>query len=313
MDVARLGGLRVGGRSRDGGLEFQKMSLVQDPEKSLATYYGQPLLKEPVWIWTVPAYFYVGGVAGAALVLGATAQIQDDGGSLLSLVRKSRWIGLVGETSGAILLIADLGRPERFLNMLRVLNPRSPLSIGSWVLAVGGTLSGASVLLPGRLGNAAGLAAGALGVPLAGYTGVLLASSAIPVWQGARRSLPVLFVASAVASCASLLEMMEFSPREEKVVRTFSVIGKAAELICMETLETELSKVGERPLRDGLSGTLWTASKVLTAASLVVTLMPGQSKKNRIAGVLGTLAGLGLRFAVFHAGVRSSRSSNSGR
>jgi formate-dependent nitrite reductase membrane component NrfD len=293
-------------------VEFQKVNLVQDSEKSLTTYYGQPMLKQPVWIWTVPAYFYVGGVAGAALVLGAAAQIQDDDGSLWSLIRTSRWIGLVGEASGSILLIADLGRPERFLNMLRVLNIRSPLSIGSWVLAAGGALAGASVALPRLLRDAAGLAAGALGIPLAGYTGVLLANSTIPVWKGAHRSLPVLFVASAVASCASLLEMMEFSPREERIVRTFGVMGKAAELICMKSLESEVSsnrKVGG-PLRSGFPGALWTASKVLTAASLVVTLMPGQSRKNRVAGVLGTLAGIGLRFAVFHAGVRSSRTSD---
>src|SRR5688572_10998726 len=99
------------------------------------TYYDQPMLKRPVWIWSVPVYFYVGGVAGAALVLGAAAQTVDAPG-LRGLIRKCRWIGAIGHGLGTFLLIIDLGRPERFLNMLRTFNPRSPLSVGSWVLAL---------------------------------------------------------------------------------------------------------------------------------------------------------------------------------
>src|SRR5688572_25385138 len=170
------------------------------------TYYNQPLLKRPVWIWSVPAYFYVGGVAGAALVLGAAAQSIDrqrfDG-----LIRKCRWTGAAGHGVSAFLLIIDLGRPERFLNMLRTLNLSSPLSIGSWVLTIGGAFSGASLLdgcalpglhslrsslLPKRAADAAALGAGLMGIPLAGYTGVLLAGTAIPVWQKSRKMLPVL-------------------------------------------------------------------------------------------------------------------------
>ncbi len=284
------------------------MTLVPRDETGLTTYYDRPALKEPVWIWTVPAYFYAGGVAGAALVLGAVAQFRD-GDELRTLVRTTRWIGAAGQLLGSVFLIVDLGRPERFFNMLRVLRPSSPLSIGSWVLAIGGSAAGASVVLPGRAADAAGAVAGALGIPLAGYTGVLLATSAIPVWQGARHWLPALFVASSVASCASLFEMMNVSKREERVVRTFGVIGKSAELLCMNGAERELSRhdaVG-RPLKEGAPGALWTASKVLTAASLALTLMPGQSKAKRVAGVLGTLAGIGLRFAVFYAGSTSSR------
>ncbi|HET9594271.1 MAG TPA: polysulfide reductase, partial [Anaeromyxobacteraceae bacterium] len=39
------------------------------------SYYGMPVLKEPVWKWYIPAYFYVGGAAGAAAALGAAAQL----------------------------------------------------------------------------------------------------------------------------------------------------------------------------------------------------------------------------------------------
>jgi formate-dependent nitrite reductase membrane component NrfD len=94
---------------------------------ALATYYDRPILKQPVWIWTVPAYFYVGGVAGAALVLGAVAQLTGDS-ELRRLVRTCRSIGAAGHVIGSALLIYDLGRPSRFFNMLRVFNVKSPLS-----------------------------------------------------------------------------------------------------------------------------------------------------------------------------------------
>ena len=98
------------------------------------TYYERPVLKEPVWIWAVPSYFHVGGAAGAASVLGAAAQA---GGreQLSGLIRNCRRMALASLVAGTGFLIMDLGRPARFLNMLRVFRPTSPMSVGSWVLA----------------------------------------------------------------------------------------------------------------------------------------------------------------------------------
>ena len=95
-----------------------------------------------------------------------------------------------------LLLISDLGRPERFLNMLRVFKVTSPMSVGSWVLVVsGGASSTAAALeLTGRLPPVEGLAEAvsfATGPPLATYTGTLLANTAIPVWSEARRRAAV--------------------------------------------------------------------------------------------------------------------------
>ncbi|MGH2724127.1 MAG: NrfD/PsrC family molybdoenzyme membrane anchor subunit [Actinomycetota bacterium] len=280
------------------------------------TYYDRPVLKEPVWIWAVPAYFYLGGTAGAASVLGSAAQARDRD-RLAGLVRRCRWLSAVGVAAGTALLVHDLGRPARFLNMLRVFRPTSPLNVGSWVLATAAPATGAAALLSGRrdgvlkgVGDAAGHAAGVLGLPMSGYTAVLLANTAVPAWQGAGRALPALFVASSVSGAASLLELMDLTEDEEKVVGRFGVAGKVAEVAAMSAVERETGRVERvaRPLREGLSATLWKAARAMTAGSLALSLLPGRSKGKRVAsGILGTAGAVALRFAVWHAGRVSSR------
>ncbi|HXJ62383.1 MAG TPA: NrfD/PsrC family molybdoenzyme membrane anchor subunit [Actinomycetota bacterium] len=280
------------------------------------TYYERPVLKEPVWISAVPTYFWVGGAAGAAAVLGAAAQVVDRDG-LAGLVRRARWMSTVGAGVGGTLLVVDLGKPSRFLNMLRVFRPSSPMSVGSWVLAGFTPLAGAAAVtnrsggVMGLAGDGAGLAAGALGMPLAGYTAVLLSNTAVPVWQGTLRSLPALFMSSGVTAAASLLCMLELTEREERAVRRFGIAGKVADLVASKGVEHEADRVESvgRPLHEGLSGTLWKASEALTAASLALSLLPGRRSRARrvVEGTLGAAGSLAMRFAVFHAGKASSR------
>ena len=169
------------------------------------SYYDLPLLKPPVWTWEVPVYFFAGGAAGAAAVLGVAAQLT---GGDEELVRDARWIALIGSAVSAPLLIADLGRPERFLNMLRVFKPQSPMSVGVWTLAAFGGATAGAVLLPFKpLRDLSALFAGATGLVMATYTGVLLGVSAIPVWKEHAGFLPVHFGTSALGSAVSLLEL----------------------------------------------------------------------------------------------------------
>src|SRR5207237_1114238 len=114
----------------------------------------------------------------------------------------------VAHVVSPILLISDLGRPERFLNMFRVFKVTSPMSVGSWILGASGTASGAAALLEllGKwrpLKYTAEVVSALTGAPLATYTGTLIADTAIPVWHEARRELPFLFGASAVASAGA--------------------------------------------------------------------------------------------------------------
>ena len=279
------------------------------------TYYDRPMLKEPVWIWAVPLYFYVGGLSGAALTMAAAAQMVD-GARLWKFVKHCRLIGGIGGGIGSGLLIADLGKPSRFLNMLRVFRPTSPMSVGAWVLAGAGPIGMGTALWshkPGFRGRAAdvfGLAGGALGMPLAGYTAVLISNTAVPVWQSARRALPFLFISASMASLASFYQLVGVPRSARTILTVFGTAGRVAELAATRAVEKEAGKVERvaRPLREGPSGILVKAAGILNAASLILSLWPGRSRKRQLAaGILGTAGSIVLRYGIYYAGRASAR------
>ncbi|HZX66319.1 MAG TPA: NrfD/PsrC family molybdoenzyme membrane anchor subunit [Myxococcales bacterium] len=282
------------------------------PERAESTadadsYYGLPMLKEPVWKWPIPTYFYVGGVAGASAVLGAAAGRTGDP-ALRSLCERTRLFAAGGAMASAALLIWDLGRPSRFLNMMRVFRPTSPMNLGTWIISAFGGFATVAALLRkhrsgplGAFGDASATAAGCLGLPLAGYTGVLLASTSVPLWQGARTALPPLFMASAVTSAASALDLCTLPPAAQRAVRRFGIAGKIAEIVLATLLVREAGTVPRvvQPLHESK---LWKASKLSVAASLAA----GVLRMRRAAGWLGTLGSLALRFSIVRAGRAST-------
>jgi len=284
------------------------------------TYYGRPLLKESVWTADIPLYFFAGGAAGAALALGAAVQLGARGARARRELRKlsatCHWIGITGSTAGAALLIHDLGRPTRFLNMMRVFRPTSPMNMGTWILAGAAPTAITTGLfinrggLLGRIGETAGYASGVFGVGLACYTGVLVANSAIPAWQESRRWLPVAFAGSAVSAAAGVLELFYEGGRAERITQKFGAIGRATEVAAAKLMERSASNVPRvgLPFRSGVSGALWKSAGVLTMASLVLSLIPGRSRTiRRLAGGLALGGSLCLRFAVQEIGQASAR------
>jgi formate-dependent nitrite reductase membrane component NrfD len=272
-------------------------------DASDVTYYDVPLLKEPVWRWYIPAYFVCGGVAGASSTLGAAAR------RLPRLRRRCHRLSLVALLLGTAALVADLGRPSRFVNMLRVFRPTSPMNMGSWLLAAYGPAAGAAAVLPGTLADAAGVVAGVAGLPLSGYTGVLVAATAVPAWQEASQSLPVLFTASGIAGAASLLALGDHSDDEAAVLRRYGIAGKVGELAASAALEHEVGAVEAvaRPYKQGRSGLLWRLAHGLTAISLLLSLPRKRARRREQLGALTGLAGSVLvKVAVAEAGKASA-------
>ncbi len=272
------------------------------------SYYGRPILKEPVWKSEIPLYFFTGGIAGASSVLHGLARLARNDG----LAKRSLYIGAVADAVSPMLLVSDLGRPERFLNMLRVFKVTSPMSVGSWILAVssGASNTAAALELLGILRPAKWLAEAVSfvsGPPLATYTGALIANTAIPVWGEARDELPWLFgasgAASAGAAAAIVTPLADAGP-----ARRAAIGGVVAELGLMQLMERKLGFVGE-VYSQGEAGKYGRISKACTAAG--AGLLAWRGKRSRTAAATGgalVLAGeLALRWSVFKAGFQSAR------
>jgi len=277
------------------------------PEPEFESYYGRPIIKQPTWKTPeVPLYLFLGGMAGASAVLAEGAALTGRPG----LERIGRYAAAGGGGAGTVFLILDLGRPERFLNMLRVFKVTSPLSVGSYILAPFGTLTAVAVgsRITGwfpRLGRLAGLGSAALGPALATYTGALLANTAVPVWHEGHRELPVVFGASGAAAGGGLATLLAPASESGPAVR-MGVLGGAGELAASVVMERRLGMVGE-PYRKGRSGRLTQLSRALTVGGLALTTVGRRSGLLRRLGGAALVAGsVTLRFAVFEAGRASA-------
>jgi formate-dependent nitrite reductase membrane component NrfD len=250
------------------------------------------------------------------MALGAALELRRDA-SVDQLIQRCHLIGFIGTTVSGALLIYDLGRPMRFLNMLRVFRPTSPMNIGAWVLSItGGTAAGAVVLrrTPGRLrraGEILGIISGIAGLALATYTGVLVANTAVPLWQAGRKVLPILFGASAVASVGSALDLLCENNEQRRISTLFGNAGRIGELAASHAFERQISVVPTvgRSLKRGLSGVMWKTASLLTASSVAVSVLSrGRTRPAQVtAGLLGTLGSLLMRFTVERAGNASAQ------
>jgi polysulfide reductase-like protein len=280
-------------------------------------YYGLPLLKPPVWTWEVPVYFFVGGAAGASSVVAAIAEWT---GRDAILVRDAEWIAAAGGALSAALLTADLGRPERFLNMLRVFKPQSAMSVGSWTLAAFSSLSAASAFgtavdrrvggsAPIRLFHRAGAPAAALlGTVMSTYTGVLIGATAIPVWNANVRLLPLHFGTSGMASAVALLELLG---HDDDALQRLGTAAAAIETATGVIIELHRD-AATSPLREGASGALTRLGGVLSGPIPLVCRALGSRRPafRRAAGLSALAGSLITRLAWLAAG-RASASSTS--
>jgi hypothetical protein len=302
------------------GREARSWSHALDPQErarretagagrsSGASYYDKPIIKPPVWEERdIAGYLFAGGLAGASSILAAGADLT----GRPVLARRSRVCASAALAASLTALVHDLGRPSRFLNMLRVFKPTSPMNMGSWLLGAYGPLNAAAVAsdtlgVAPTAGRIAGIGAGVLGAGVASYTGALIADTAVPAWHEGWRELPFLFAGSAAAAAGGYGLLV--APEEESApARRMAALGAAAELAAEQLLERRLGSTAQT-LHDGLAGRRLTAAKALTAVgALGAAIVP----RNRLARALSgaaLLAGSALaRFGIFEAGMASAR------
>ena len=306
------------------------------------TYYDRPMIKPSLWRWYIPGYFWLGGIAGGAAVIGAAARYLG-GSSGRVTARHARYLSLGLSVVAPAMLIADLHRPERFYRMFRVFKVSSALSVGTWILTGFGAVSGAlavrqaaedGVIIPresglGRLARTAipegplTVAHGALGMGLGGYTGTLLAATAVPLWAAGGVLLGPLFASTALASGAGALGLLsliagkrdddsEQARQSVALVEAASSISQLALVAARDALVT--SRINQ-PLRRGRWGALYRGGAVGGGmlAPLALRLagrFAGPRAARTLSGVSATLSLVGAlaeRVALLEAGKVSAR------
>ncbi len=260
------------------------------------TYRDAPIVKPPVWTWEIPLYFFVGGVAGVAAVIAAAAHFS--GAAHAALARDAKWISVIGALASPALLISDLGRPARFLYMLRVFKLQSPMSVGVWTLVLFTSAAVAALLPIDVLADIATLVAAASGAILATYTGVLIGATAIPVWARNVDILPMHFGASGLGAAVSILELLG---HRTAAMNALGIVAASVETVLVFVL-----------LKRGSSfGRLMHGAEILSGPiPLALRIFASQVPAIRIATAVLTIIGsLLTRFAWIAAGRRSAAAS----
>jgi hypothetical protein len=298
-------GALTGSKSRRRRRRGGEQAMV--PDATFTSYYGKPIINSPVWSPVdIGGYLFLGGLAGASSGLAAAADLTGRRG----VAKVSKVGAAVGATLSLAALVHDLGKPSRFINMLRVFKVTSPMSVGSWLLAgyapaaIASAGSAVTGILP-RLGLAAGAGAAVLGPGVSTYTAALVADTAVPAWHDAFREMPFLFAGSSAASAGGLA--LAAGPASEAgLPRRLALLGAAMEVAATHRLERRLGMVAE-PYSEGKSGALMKAGEGMLLAGADAAVA-GRRKPwlGRVGGGLLVAASALTRLGIFQAGMASA-------
>src|SRR5207253_1642817 len=262
-------------------------------------YYGQAVVKPPVWTWEIPIYFFMGGIAGMSAVIASGAVIFHH----LDLARTAIWVAsIAGAILSPILLIMDLGRPHLFLNMLRVFKHRSAMSMGAWILSLFGACAvpglitlelHAHQIFAGTLDQLLSIAddififgAAIFGTLLATYTGVLIGASAIPAWFLHRTLLPIHFGTAGLGSAAALLELLGHRIAALNFLGFYAATVETALLIW---LSIDKHGVADRAIHEHSSGWLIRIGEILNGPLALILRFFGLVPFAAISFLIGAL------------------------
>jgi hypothetical protein len=277
------------------------------PRAEFTSYYGKPVINQPVWESPdIPGYLFLGGLAGGASLLAAGADLT--GRPVLGRVSKSA--AFVAGAVSVAALVHDLGRPARFLNMLRVFKVTSPMSVGSWLLSGYVPLAGAAALcaLTGRLpraGAAATAGSALVGPGVAAYTAALISNTAVPAWHDGYPEMPFVFTGSG-AMAAGGLGLLAAPSGEAAPARNLALLGSAMETAALERMERRIGMVAE-PYSEGRGGRYMKAGKLLAALGAAGALFATRSRAAGVAsGAALIAASAATRWGIYHAGMASA-------
>ena len=262
-------------------------------------YYGEPMLKPPVWTWQVPLYFFFGGIAGMSAVIGSGAVIFHH----VDLAPAAMWVAAIcGAILSPILLIMDLGRPHLFLNMLRVFKPQSAMSMGAWILTgfgacvVPGLIAlelHAHQVFPATLDQLLRVAAGVFvfgsaifGTLLATYTGVLIGATAIPAWFLHRILLPIHFGTAGLGSAAAVLELLGY---RIPALNFLGFYAAGVESVLLIWLTVDKHGVADRAIHEHSSGWLIRIGEILSGPLALILRFLGLVPFAAISFLIGAL------------------------
>lgn len=285
-------------------------------------YYGLPVLKTPVWRWEVWSYFFLGGLAAGSFVTASLARLF--GGDDDRVVSRAGYLISFAAVLGCpILLIKDLGRPARFLNMLRVFKPESPMSMGVWALvgfsgcaglAALRELFGTSQTIIGRLAHLIpsrplAVLGTALGTFLGGYTGVLLSVTSVPLWSRSRLLGPA-FLASAWSSGVSAISLAlalfdsGSSLSHQKLDRA-KLAGIVAETLALTGFLRATGRASRPVVAPEQYGAHFAAGAIglgLVVQFLAILAGPGRRRSTVLASLAALVGSLCLRYAIVEGG-----------
>ena len=299
-----------------------------DPARGDKYYYGVPPIKRAHWTWQIPIYFWIGGISAGVQLFTTLANVL--GHKDEALTRIGRYTAVGTMLLSPVLLIWDLGRPERFYNMLRIWKLRSPMSNQSWALVAYGNLSG---LVAARQAAEDGLLGrnflsrllikavparflSILGLPLALFigsnTGTLLSATSVPIWARNWMLMGPTFLASGVSTALSYLSLVLHLGHwgEEKTHHVLRRAERATLLLEAGLIAGSLVRMSRwsKPLFSKEIGPLFVGGTLLGGIAAPLALLSGKETRNKsmLTSTLVLLGGLALRFAMVHAGRKSA-------
>jgi hypothetical protein len=316
MNESRLEQLREEART-NGVVTGRGVDVAGGPMPRRPGYYGQPVVRPPVWTWEIPIYFFVGGLGGMSAVIALGAALFDQ----FDVARTAMWVAAIASVLSPVLLILDLGRPRLFLHMLRVFKPQSAMSMGAFILAGFGlcVVPGLIALelqtlhvFAGAIDQILRVAAGILifgsailGVLLATYTGVLIGATAIPAWFLHHKLLPIHFGTAGLGSAAALLELLGHRIAPLNAIGLFAA---AVETVLLIWLSLNKHGAADRAIHEHRSGWLIRIGEVLTGPLPLVLRFFGVTPLAAISFLLGALVS---RFGWIAVGKISGRDPES--